>query len=432
MLLQICDPEWGRRRVEEEDAKCLIVFNHKLFVEMKNILFFLFAILFLPAAAQLEEGYSKKEVCDMIALCNSFSFQELFNSDAEIIPPEYKRIYTSPVLGMDNKYQIYRNGMVAVINIRGSTAKKLSWLENFYSSMIPAKGKIVVNGKANEYCFSKEKNAAVHCGYALAIVIMSNDILPQIGKLNKQGLHTFIITGHSQGGALSHMLRAYLENLGPNKISKKNVYKTYAFACPMIGNKEFVTDYNAKYCATKSSYTIINPSDVVTLFPITYKDGTYVTSDDLKTLLFKTDSFSFSGFAFNLAVNFFEKHIAKTVNYMGNSLSKEISKDIGKVELPKPLENIGYHRMSNVIEIAAAEYPKILKDSTILKNDSLMKTFKRDAEGNFLKNELYEKESMFYQHKPYNYYKTILKMYYPEKYKGLKRKFINVPVNPEN
>ncbi len=396
---------------------------------MKSLFFYISLILFFPATAQLAEGYSKKEVCDMIALCNSFSFLEMFKSDTEVIPSDYKRIYSSPVMGMDNKYQIYQKGMVAVINIRGSTDKKLSWLENFYSSMIPAKGKIKINGKSNEYCFARDKNATVHCGYALAIVILSKDIMPQIESLNKKGIYDFIITGHSQGGALAHMLRAYLENLGPKKLSEKNKFKTYAFACPMVGNKEFVAGYSKRYCDTKTSYTIINPSDVVTLFPITYNDGTYVTAEDLKTLLYNTDSFSFTKFVFNAAVNFFEKNIAHTVNYMGNSLSKEISKDIGTVEMPKAVVNINYHKMSNVIEIAPAEFPKILKDSAILKNDSLMKIYKRGQDGYFLNSELYEKETMFYQHKPYNYYKTLLKMYFPERYKGLRRKYINVPVN---
>ena len=85
---------------------------------MKLVLFNMLIFLFSQAAAQFEEGFSKKEACDMIALCNSFSFIELFKSDTGIIHPEYKLIYSSHVLGMDNKYQIYQNGMTAVINIR--------------------------------------------------------------------------------------------------------------------------------------------------------------------------------------------------------------------------------------------------------------------------------------------------------------------------
>jgi len=381
----------------------------------------------MASIAQFEEGYSKNEVRDMIALCNSFSFLELYKSDAEIIPTGYKKLYTSPVYGMDNKFQIYQKGKMAVINLRGSTAKKISWLENFYSSMIPAKGKITISKKTYDYCFAKDKNAAVHSGYALGMVILSKDIILHIDSLNKKGIYHFIITGHSQGGALAHMLRAYLENYPGNKLSKKNKFKTYAFACPMIGNKEFVDEYKSRYCDNQTSFTIINPKDIIPTFPITYSDGTYVTANDLQTLLFHTDSFSFKKFAFNAAVNFFEKSIARTVDVMGTSVSKEISKNIGTVVMPKPLSKINYVRMTHVIEIEPSVYPKILKDSSILKNDSLMAIYKRDKNGNFLKQDLYEKESMFYQHKPYNYYTSVLKMYFPNDYKNLKRKYPNMP-----
>ena len=395
---------------------------------VRYFILLLFIFLTVKGHTQFADGFSKKEAVDMIALCNSFSFLEVLGTDEEIIPSEYKRIYTSPVFGMDNKFQIYQSEKVAVINIRGSTEKKLSWLENFYSAMIPAKGKISINKKTYEYCYSEKENAAVHSGYALGMLILSKDVILHIDSLNKKGIYHFIITGHSQGGALAQMLRACLENYSSAKVSKKNKFKTYAFACPMVGNKEFAEDYYARYCENNTSFTIINPADKVTLFPITYRDGSFVTSDDLKTLLFSTDSFSFKRFAFNIAINLFEKNIAQTVNYMGNSLSKEISKDIGLVEMPKPLVKINYVRTGNVIEIPSADYPRILKDSTILKNDSLMKIYKRDSEGNFYKTDLYEKENMFYQHKPYNYYTTLLKMYFPERYANLKRKFPNLPV----
>jgi hypothetical protein len=395
---------------------------------MRATILFIILLKSLQSPAQFEVGFSKKEARDMIAICNSFTFLELFQSDAEIIPAGYEKMYTSVVYGMDNKYQIYQNGNVAIINIRGSTDKKLSWLENFYSVMIPAKGKISIAEKAHDYCFAKDEKAAVHSGYALGIVILSEDIIQHIDSLNKKGIYNFMITGHSQGGALSHMLRAYLENYPGKKLSKKNEYKTYAFASPMIGNKEFVDEYVARYCINNTSFSIINPNDLVPSFPITYKDGTYVTAEDLQTLLFNYNSFSFSQFAFNVAVNIFEKKIIEKADNLGTSVSKEISKDIGTVVMPQSVQKINYVKMGNVIEIPPAEYPLILKDSTILTNDSLMLIYKRDEKGNFLNKELYKRESMFYQHKAYNYYTSLLKMYFPDEYKELKMKYINDPL----
>ena len=394
---------------------------------MRSAFLLITLLISIESLAQFETGFNKKEARDMIAICNSFSFIEEYKSDTEIIPAGYKKIYSSIDFGMNNKYQIFQNGNVAVFSIRGSVEKKLSWLENFYSAMIPAKGKITISKRTYNYCFAKDTNAAVHSGYALGMVIISRAIILHMDSLNKKGIYNFIITGHSQGGALAQMLRACLENYPANKLSKKNKYKTYAFACPMVGNKEFVAEYNARYCTNNTSYSVINPKDMVPSFPITYKDGSYVSAKDLQTILFSKDSFSFSTFALNFAVNLFEKNIVKTADLFGASLSKEISKDVGDVVMPKSVQEINYAKTGNIIEIKPAEYPKILKDSTILKNDSLMKIYKRDKDGNFLKQDLYEKESMLYQHKAYNYYTSILKMYFPKEYKGLKRKYINMP-----
>jgi hypothetical protein len=68
----------------------------------------------------LQYVFDKEEALDMIALCNSFSFIELYNSDSMIIPKGYEKIYTSGVLGMENKYQVYKKGKIAVICFRGS------------------------------------------------------------------------------------------------------------------------------------------------------------------------------------------------------------------------------------------------------------------------------------------------------------------------
>jgi len=144
---------------------------------MKEILIPVFTFLYsFSAFSQLEEGFRKEEARDMIALCNSFTFLKLFNSDDEILPLVYKKRYTSSVLGMDNLYQVYQKGDVAIINFRGSTAEKISWLENIYSSMIPAEGKIEISGKKFKYCFAEDKAATVHAGYALATAFLYQDL----------------------------------------------------------------------------------------------------------------------------------------------------------------------------------------------------------------------------------------------------------------
>lgn len=391
---------------------------------MKAVLIFITAFLCVPSFAQLKEGFDKKEARDMIALCNSFTFLDIYNSDTEIIPPAYKKKYTSGVFGMDNKYQIYQRETVAVINFRGSTDKKNSWIENIYSVMIPAKGTINISGENFDYCFAKDAGAAVHAGYALGIAFLYKDLLHHIHELNREGIYNFIITGHSQGGSIANMLRAYLENLSQGELSKKNKFKTYSFAAPMVGNKKFAEEYNARYSANNSSFNIVNPQDPIPAFPLSYNDTTYL-SDNLKTFLFDRESFSLKNLISDGAVKLFEGGIIVAAKKLGYSASGQISKDVGHVVMPDYVEDINYHRLKNRIEINAFVYPKVLKDSALLKNDSLMKIYPRDSEGNFLSAGLYEKEPWGYQHKPYNYYTSILEMYFPNEYKQLKRKYIS-------
>lgn len=356
-------------------------------------------------------------------LCNSFTFLDLYDSDADIIPSGYKKEYSSGIYGMDNKYQVYIKDKIAIINLRGSTDQKISWLENIYFAMIPAKGTITISGDKFNYCFAKDPAAAVHAGYALGIAYMHNDIVYHINTLNKEGIYHIIITGHSQGGSLANMLRAYLENLPDDVLSKKNKFKTYSFAAPKVGNKVFASEYYNRYAANGSSYNIINPSDAIPALPPGYNDSTYV-SDNLKKVLFNRESFSLKTLITDGAANLLEDKIVKLANILGASTSGQISNDLGQVSLPHYTKDVNYHRLGNLVEIPPAAFPMVLKDSTILKNDSIMRVNKRGPDGHFLNKDLYIKEPWTYQHKPYNYYVTILKMYYPNEYKTLKKKYL--------
>ena len=377
-------------------------------------------------SAQLENGFNKEEVREMIAICNSFSFIELYNSDEAILPKGYEKIYTSGVFGMDNKYQIYKKGDLAVISFRGSTSRKLSLLENANSAMVPAQGVIRISGEDFFYCFAQDTAAAVHSGYALGMAYLSKDLLYHINVLNNQGIYNIIITGHSQGGAIANMLRAYLENLSHYEISKKNIFKTYAFAAPMVGNKNFIAEYNACYCTNNSSFNIIIPSDPVPDMPFSYNENNYL-GKNLNTLFFNNDSFSTRRMMTDIFFNTYKERLTRGVKRMSNTISNNISKDLGTVQMPGYDQDINYYRIGNKIEIGPVTYPKMLKDSLILQNDSLMAIYKIGPDGYFLNKELYKKEPWAYQHQPYNYYVSILKTYFPYQYALLKKKYL-----PEN
>lgn len=49
-------------------------------------------------------------------------------------PPNFRKIYQSPIVGLDNFWNLWVNEhKQAVINVRGTTQKPESWLENVYA-----------------------------------------------------------------------------------------------------------------------------------------------------------------------------------------------------------------------------------------------------------------------------------------------------------
>src|SRR5690606_34788275 len=162
---------------------------------------------------------------------------DLYQDDVAILPADYKKVYSSQEYRMDNMFQVYTKNDIGVINLRGSTDQKSSWLQNFHAGLIPAAGEIGLKGETIHYTFATDTGATVHSGYALAIAYILDDVIEQINRLNEQGIYDIYITGHSQGGAVAQMLMAQLHHLPGKTISFKNTFKTYAFASPMCGNQ---------------------------------------------------------------------------------------------------------------------------------------------------------------------------------------------------
>jgi hypothetical protein len=389
---------------------------------MKFALTFLLFSICTTSFAQLREGFDPDEAKAMIQMFNGYTFTDLYGSDEKILPKDYHKVYTSPVVGMDNKFQVYEKGHIGVICFRGSTDQISSWVENMYSAMIPAQGVIKVDKTEYPYCFAKDTGAAVHSGYALAVVLLSPLILEQVKKLNHKGIHNIIITGHSQGGSLANLVRAYLENLPKGKIAAHNIYKTYAFASPMCGNKAFADEYFTRYSENNMSYTIINPQDWVPYMPMHYQeDSKGMSKERLIDWVLGKESFDIRKIGMEFVIRKFEKNLKDYINSSNEFIEKTISKAYGTVKMPEYTRDINYFQTGNIRELKAFDYPQIKLDTATLTEKQLEK-MKPAEDGNYYKTEPY-----FYQHKPYNYYVGILKEYFSKDYKVLDMKYL-----PEN
>lgn len=394
---------------------------------MRKILAFICILLFGQSSyAQIYRGFDPYEVKDMIQLCNSFTYLDLYNDDEAILPEGYKKEFTSGTFGMDNKYQVYVKEDVAVLNFRGSTDEQLSWMANFKSAMIPAKGRIKIQNDIFDYDLANDTAAAVHSGYVLGLAYLHKSVLMQIKYLNAIGVYDIYITGHSQGGALAELMHAYLDRLPNDVVPDKNQFKTYAFANPMIGNKAFANEYNMKYALKEWSMSIINPADPIPHMPVSYKEESVMSPQGIASLFNgNTDR---KEFMTNMFMQTFEKSATRYVQSMSSRAQDQIAKELGSVEMPEYVNDINYAVTGDRHELPPFEYPVILKDSTILKNDSLLQVLSVDpATGHFIDKTLYMKEPMFFQHKPHNYYVGILKTYFKEEYDLLEPKIL-----PEN
>lgn len=379
----------------------------------------------LSSQAQFKSGFNATEAKDMIQICNSFLYLELYGSDREILPKGYQKVYTSPVLGMDNRFQIYTKGKIGVIHFRGSTDKKQSWMENIHSTIIPAIGKIEIKGKDFNYKFAKDTIAGVHAGYSLGMAYLHEELLHQIKLLNHKGIFNIYLTGHSQGGSLAILTRAYLGYLPHHKLNKKNQFKVYVFAQPMVGNIEFVNEYNRLYSDKGMSYSLLNKEDIVPTMPVSFNDTTFWKSH-LGKVLSKEEKLDKSVMFKEGMTILFQKKLQRINEKFGRSVEKQIEKELGEITMPNPKKEINYAQIGNVKWIPAPEYPLELKDSTILTNEEFLATHPRDENGVFLDKRVYKKTTIAQNHKSYNYYTAILKVYFPDEYERVEPKLFGL------
>tara|TARA_R110002049_G_scaffold107088_4_gene254730 strand:+ start:131 stop:1300 length:1170 start_codon:yes stop_codon:yes gene_type:complete len=380
---------------------------------MRGLLTIIFLLQTIVLFGQLKPGFNVNEAKSTIAMCNSFNFVKQFNSANSIIPEGFNLSYTSDVMSMDNKFEIYENGNIGIINYRGSTNKVISWVENCYSAMIPASGTITIDGEQSEYTFSNEQEAAVHAGYGLTIVVLSKTLKEQISALNSKGIYNIIITGHSQGGALATLTRAYLENLPNRALSSKNTFKTYAYAQPMSGNKEFAIDYNNRFSEKGTSYSIINPNDPVPYMPFNYEEEKLITKDKVKNWLFGEDEFSAKSLGKDAFIRLFERGLTSYVKNSNSMMKKVLSLQLGKIEMPAFVDDINYYPTGNLKEIDPFKYPKVEVDVSDLNEDE-RKEFTQGDDGKW-----YKTETKFFQHSAYNYYVGLLKKWDTTSYDNL-------------
>ncbi|HUP10579.1 MAG TPA: lipase family protein [Niastella sp.] len=322
----------------------------------KTVLFVLSCWFSYTTFAQnLKAGFDKAEYIELIRAYSRWG-DSVFYKGIEA-STRFRPVYRSSVVGLDNSWQLYRSeDNMAVISIRGTTKNATSWLANFYSAMVPAKGVINISDSvAFNYELAKDPKAAVHVGWLVATAFLSADMLPRIDSCYKAGVRDFIILGHSQGGAIAYLLTSYLHNLVEQGRLPKDIHlKTYCSAAPKPGNLYYAYEFEHQ-TAGGWSFNVINAADWVPETPISIQ-----TVNDFNTInpfinapkLIRKQKFPQRLF-FKHLYSQLTKHAARAQRryerYLGRMTSRYVKKQYPQFKEPVYYHSSNYVRVSNSV-----------------------------------------------------------------------------------
>ncbi len=341
------------------------------FASMKGTILFLWLYLLSVTANadKLKPGFDKAEYLELLRIS---ALQGDADTAKGVAPPKFsKRLYRSPIVGMDNRWDLYmRNDNVAILSIRGTTANTISWVENLYSAMVPAKGRLTLtNNYVFEYDLADNPKAGVHVGWLVGMGFLVQDILPKIDSLYKAGVQDVIIMGHSQGGAIAYLLTSHFYRLQQNGKLPKNIrFKTYCSAAPKPGNLYYAYDYEA--WTEGWEVNVVNSADWVPEVPVsvqTVKDFNEVSPfSNINGVIGKQK------FPKNIALRYAYNRVSKPGHkaqkryrkYFGNMVSDEVCKHIKEYKTPEYLKTTHYVRTGRTIVLKADEtyYKKFPND----------------------------------------------------------------------
>ena len=318
---------------------------------------------------KLNPGYDSIEYFELLKI-SSQQGDTLYNPDLPF-PEKHTRTYRSPVMALDNRWELWESkDSVAVISIRGTTKNQLSWVENFFSAMVPATGKIKLSTDFEfDYQLAQDKDAAVHIGWLTAVGFLGRDMLPKIDSLKLKGTKEFLIIGHSQGGSIAILLAAYLENLKlKGELDPAIVFKTYSSAGPKPGNLFFAYDFEAK-TQNGWAFNVVNTADWVPEGPFSIQ-----TTDDfnasnpfklvnsgLKTLPFKQRVVLSK--IYKKLDNPPKKANKRYQKYLGKMIGNNIQEALPGFEMPELYNSNNYVRTGRQIILHANdEYYKLFPE----------------------------------------------------------------------
>lgn len=252
----------------------------------------------------------------------------------------YTRLLRSPEVGLYNRCEAYmRNDGTAIISLRGTVNKAESWLENFLAAMVTATGSVqLTDSTVFHYQLARDSQAYVHAGWLIGLGYLSPYINKVMDSLLISGTRSFIITGHSQGGALAFLTTSYLHYRYAAQYPDLNL-TAYCSAAPKPGNLYYAYDFDF-ITRNNHGFRIVNTADWVPENPLSVQ-----TITDMKTpnpLVDAKTTIRKQKFLVRLALNSMygkmkktsEKTMKRYRKYLGGFLFKQVHKALPQLREP--------------------------------------------------------------------------------------------------
>ena len=232
----------------------------------------------------------------------------------------------------------------------GSAPSSGSWLMNIYAGMIPAKGSIMVEGRAFAYQLSTQPDARIHAGWSAGLFQFLLSESEFMDSLYQAGRRTWVVSGHSQGGAIAFLMAAYLHQLQDQGHQFQELeWKVYTSGAPKPGNFWFSRDALAHIPQDRLFAMAIN-ADWVPLMPVGLQQLTSFPQNS-PVYQWKTLARQMPKWKQRLGLRYVVRNMTKPLNrtsrryyhWLAETPQRKLMEKWNGLTLPDPIADFDYH-----------------------------------------------------------------------------------------